>query len=1219
MSLFEGHLSDEDLLRLAEGQEEDLAVGLQSDLGDVRLHLASCGMCQRLLRSYEEIGKQLRGLPIENSELPGRTCPPRTKIMEFAAGLTSPEDIDELLEHCTSCDRCGPALRVAIDDFANELTFEEVSSTKRLKSSGIEWQEALAARLSRSQRNRAKGTNYAVAWWKTLIRWPGFMVPLASMLLVGFAAFWLLRPPPDRIAEQLLSEAYSQQRTMELRIPEANYSPLRVERKGESNGMDRPSALLEAEALIVRKTTEHPDDPKWLELRARADLLEGNYDSSIRILRRAAEIEPNSAGLLADLASAYFERGDAQDRPADYGSAIDNFGKALAIKPEDPVVLFNRAIASERIFLYTQAIEDWQHYLRIEPSGKWADEARDRLERLQNKLKKHELGSLAPLLNPIGIAEHRNDPSIRAAVNTRFEEYLRVATRDWLPEAFPRERREVTEDYVKSIRKSLQFLAEISKTDHGDGWLGDLLLHSQTNRFPDAISSLSGSLRSIDQGDFAVAERDAREAWRLFQADSNKPGTLRAGTERIYALHLSQEGVACSKLAASVEAELLHEEYAWLRGQVSIEHAICRSITGELDKARESYEKALETAEKSSYGALYLRALLGISDLDSVTGNTASAWHLDLKGLSLFWDGNYPAMRGYSIYTDFDTLAASAHLWNLQVAAVQQAINTLGPDKNELLRAMIHSRLASAAMLAGKGELARKESEEAKRLFRSAPQTEAIRNNQIETEIWSARLDLDRGQSASAIQRLTAWQREIPRISNNYTAINFYQTLGSAQARLGERTKAEESLQTAITLSEQSLRSLHSERDRQLWSHETGDSYRSLAESRFHENDLIGALEVWEWYRGAALGRNVPQKSRGDSEVRSPGFPNRVASETENLKHETVLTYLVQSDGLIVWANDNRGITAKRVAIQRAQLEELTRRYSAMCADPHSSIIALDRDAQALYRLLVEPISKYLDPGRTLIIEPDEPLYSIPFQSLRDPRGNYLVEEFPLVWSLGLYFTHSSEVDTPLDASTRLFAVSVPAISTGNVRPLVALPDAAAEVDVIAAKFNNVHLAKGTQASVSVIKEELPKAGIFHFAGHAISNADRVGLIVVGDGAEGSVQGFLDARQLVQISLVNTKLAVFSACSTERTEDGSFDDPQSLVRSFLRAGVHTVVASRWDVDSAATAILMNEFYDRLLGNTRSAQALRMAALKVRSNKKYDHPYYWAAFSLFGKS
>lgn len=62
-----------------------------------------------------------------------------------------------------------------------------------------------------------------------------------------------------------------------------------------------------------------------------------------------------------------------------------------------------------------------------------------------------------------------------------------------------------------------------------------------------------------------------------------------------------------------------------------------------------------------------------------------------------------------------------------------------------------------------------------------------------------------------------------------------------------------------------------------------------------------------------------------------------------------------------------------------------------------------------------------------------------------------------------------------------------------------------------------------------------------------------------------------------------------------------------------------MVASRWDVDSAATAILMNEFYDRLLGNTRSAQALRMAALKVRSNKKYDHPYYWAAFSLFGKS
>jgi CHAT domain-containing protein len=152
-----------------------------------------------------------------------------------------------------------------------------------------------------------------------------------------------------------------------------------------------------------------------------------------------------------------------------------------------------------------------------------------------------------------------------------------------------------------------------------------------------------------------------------------------------------------------------------------------------------------------------------------------------------------------------------------------------------------------------------------------------------------------------------------------------------------------------------------------------------------------------------------------------------------------------------------------------------------------------------------------------------------------------------------------------------------------------------------------------------LVKKELPKSEIFHFAGHAVSNADRVGLIVAGSEPDRTSQAFLDADQIEQLPLGNILLAVFSACSTEKTLDGSFDDPQSLVHAFLRAGARRVVASRWNVDSASTVILMNEFYDRLLAKTSSSQALREATLKIKNRAEYSHPYYWAAFSLFGKS
>ena len=59
------------------------------------------------------------------------------------------------------------------------------------------------------------------------------------------------------------------------------------------------------------------------------------------------------------------------------------------------------------------------------------------------------------------------------------------------------------------------------------------------------------------------------------------------------------------------------------------------------------------------------------------------------------------------------------------------------------------------------------------------------------------------------------------------------------------------------------------------------------------------------------------------------------------------------------------------------------------------------------------------------------------------------------------------------------------------------------------------------------------------------------------------------------------KLAVLSACDTA-VADGGLNDPGSLVRLFLRAGVPQVIASKWSVDSAASSELMENLYARLL-------------------------------------
>jgi tetratricopeptide (TPR) repeat protein len=82
---------------------------------------------------------------------------------------------------------------------------------------------------------------------------------------------------------------------------------------------------------------------------------------------------------MTDLASAYFERAEANNRMTDYAAAVELLNRALKASPDDPVMLFNRAVVEERMHLYDLAIQDWQRYLRVDSGSGWTVEAKKRL------------------------------------------------------------------------------------------------------------------------------------------------------------------------------------------------------------------------------------------------------------------------------------------------------------------------------------------------------------------------------------------------------------------------------------------------------------------------------------------------------------------------------------------------------------------------------------------------------------------------------------------------------------------------------------------------------------------------------------------------------------------------------------------------------------------------------------------------------------------------
>src|SRR5882724_4423344 len=129
---------------------------------------------------------------------------------------------------------------------------------------------------------------------------------------------------------------------------------------------------------------------------------------------------------------------------------------------------------SERVYHYTQAIDDWEHYLRVEPRGEWADDVRRRLVALREKLRQRGQKQSEHLLSPSEIANAgAADTRLSARIDERIEEYLHLIMADWLPKAFAPQRKLNPE--VVDIHKALRVVSDITNQKHGDAWLTDLL------------------------------------------------------------------------------------------------------------------------------------------------------------------------------------------------------------------------------------------------------------------------------------------------------------------------------------------------------------------------------------------------------------------------------------------------------------------------------------------------------------------------------------------------------------------------------------------------------------------------------------------------------------------------------------------------------------------------------------------------------------------------
>jgi len=114
--------------------------------------------------------------------------------------------------------------------------------------------------------------------------------------------------------------------------------------------------------------------------------------------------------------------------------------------------------------------------------------------------------------------------------------------------------------------------------------------------------------------------------------------------------------------------------------------------------------------------------------------------------------------------------------------------------------------------------------------------------------------------------------------------------------------------------------------------------------------------------------------------------------------------------------------------------------------------------------------------------------------------------------------------------------------------------------------------------------------------------------------------GLLEAGEVAMLRL-NADLVVLSACNTAAAGGGTMGGSalEGLADAFFNAGARAVLASHWEIPSAATAKLMSDVFQRY-GRERArglSDALRQSQLDLIRDPATAHPYYWAAFTLIG--
>ncbi|HEY0022192.1 MAG TPA: CHAT domain-containing protein [Longimicrobium sp.] len=915
---------------------------------------------------------------------------------------------------------------------------------------------------------------------------------------------------------------------------------------------------------------------------------------SITYLQTVATLTDRPAPALADLAAAYLVRAEQTQNARDLLEAAEAAERAATLEPRNAAARFNLGLALDRLGLDHQAANTWREFLMLDSTSGWAAEARRRVHALERPPARPEF--------PAADAGQ----SAAAAYAAQTPQEARLLGWDRLLGAWGTA---VLRDDSAGAEEPLRLaeaLAGELETRGGDATLGDAV------RAIRAHASSSTATRALAQAhhEFAAGRKafldvdyeaaDARFAAVLALRPPSAPlldwALMFRSATLVYDGRLAEAEAILESL--SERADTVRHAALAGRGRAAMATTLLR--TGRLEDALDAVQGAVRLLERTGEtehlgGALYVEA-----DVHFALGAPSAGYVAILRALMILrpyrrsvWQCNLLSVAARTAATD-GFVRASKRFQDERVAVAERNGHPLYRAEARLARAQVLSALGDDAAAAA-------DVQEGEGL------AERIKPEFIRTWII---VDLRLARAASLrhnapAQSAAVLDSVLERRNDTLIPIRMLRALlGRAEARLalGDEAGATADLDGAAGVIERQRAAILRAPLRASLLDAGRAMFDRLIMLRLSAGDTAAALAYLD-------------RSRASFASSAEQDPVDLGEREWGRRREAAVAYALIGDTLLISTATEAGRRLTRITVSRAHL--------AQVAERARSLLELRADAAArpdlteLYDRLIRPVRDRLATDSTVLaLLAEGELAGVPFAALYDSaRGRYLVQDRPLRFGGGTRDKSSRPRGRPF----RALLVADPAFDRRVHLELGLLPGAGEEVRWIRAFYPDAEVLARDKATHNALRGALGRAGILHFAGHAVFDDERPEQSYLVTAAQRGGPGKLTAAELETVDLRHVRLVVLSACQTLRGHAGRSGGFAGFSSALLAAGAGGTVGSLWRVDDQLTRELMVAFHEEYARSDDAPGALRAAQLKLLSSTDpaLRSPAAWAGFRYDG--